>query len=52
MIHAYNNQYLDDAMKCLGEAMDYVVNSCKLDMDTFLDTFLAFLPKPCYTSYR
>lgn len=23
MIHAYDNQYLDDAMKCLGEAMEY-----------------------------
>lgn len=36
MIHAYDEQYLDDAMKCLGEAMDYAVNGCGLDMDAFL----------------
>ena len=40
MIHAYDSQYLDDAMKCLGEAMDYAVNSCQLDMDRFLELFI------------
>lgn len=40
MIHAYDKEYLDDAMKCLGEAMDYVVNSCDMDMDKFLDLFI------------
>lgn len=40
MIHAYDNQYLDDAMKCLGEAMDYAVNGCRMDMDRFLDLFI------------
>ena len=40
MIHAYDNQYLDDAMKCLGEAMDYAVNSCQMDMDEFLNLFI------------
>ncbi len=40
MIHAYDNQYLDDAMKCLGEAMDYATNSCGLDMDSFLELFI------------
>lgn len=40
MIHAYDNQYLDDAMKCLGEAMDYAANSCQLDMDCFLELFI------------
>lgn len=40
MIHAYDNQYLDDAMKCLGEAMDYAANSCQLDMDSFLELFI------------
>ena len=40
MIHAYDNQYLDDAMKCLGEAMDYAVNSCQVDMDSFLELFI------------
>ena len=40
MMYAYDNQYLDDAMKCLGEAMDYVVNSCRMDMDIFLELFI------------
>ena len=40
MIHAYDNQYLDDAMKCLGEAMDYAANSCQMDMDQFLELFI------------
>ena len=40
MIHAYDNQYLDDAMQCLGEAMDYAANSCQMDMDSFLELFI------------
>lgn len=40
MIHAYDNQYLDDAMKCLGEAMDYAVNGCQMSMDSFLELFI------------
>ncbi|MGN0734776.1 MAG: helix-turn-helix domain-containing protein [Anaerovoracaceae bacterium] len=40
MIHAYDNQYLDDAMKCLGEATDYAANSCQMDMDSFLVLFI------------
>ena len=40
MIHAYDSQYLDDAMKCLGEAMDYAVNCCHLKMDEFLELFI------------
>ena len=40
MIRAYDNQYLDDAMKCLGEAMDYVVHICQMDMDVFLELFI------------
>ncbi len=40
MIHAYDDQYLDDAMKCLGEAMDYVANCCRMDMDRFLELFI------------
>lgn len=40
MIHAYDNKYLDDAMKCLGEAMDYAANSCQIDMDNFLELFI------------
>lgn len=41
MIHAYDSQYLEDAMKCLGEAMDYAVNSCLITMDSFLELFIA-----------
>lgn len=40
MTHAYDNQYLDDAMKCLGEAIDYAANSCRIDMDDFLKLFI------------
>ena len=40
MIHAYDNQYLDDAMKCLGEAMDYAANPCQMNMDEFLSLFI------------
>lgn len=40
MIHAYDNQYLDDAMKCLGEAMDYAANGCQMNMDCFLVLFI------------
>lgn len=40
MIHAYDNQYLDDAMKCLGEAMDYAANCCQMNMDDFLNLFI------------
>lgn len=41
MIHAYNEQYLDDAMRNLGEAFDYAVNQCKIDADDFMDMFVA-----------
>ncbi len=40
MIRAYDNQYLDDAMKCLGEAMEYAANCCRINMDRFLDLFI------------
>lgn len=42
MTHAYDKDYLDDAMKCLGEAMDYAANSCKMAMDEFLDLFIGY----------
>ena len=41
MTHAYDKDYLDDAMSCLGEAMDYVANTMKMDTDDFLDLFIA-----------
>ena len=40
MIHAYDSQYLDNAMECLGEAMDYAANDCKIPMDQFVDLFI------------
>lgn len=40
MIHAYDREYLDDAMKCLGEAIDYAANSCQMKMDDFLALFI------------
>lgn len=41
MMHAYNESYLDDAMRNLGEAFDYASNRCGIDMDDFLDMFIA-----------
>lgn len=41
MIHAYNECYLDDAMRNLGEAMDYAVNRCQLSMSEFMQMFIA-----------
>lgn len=40
MIHAYDKQYLDDAMRNLGEAFDYAVNDCRIEIDDFLDLFI------------
>lgn len=37
---AYDEMYLDDAMKNLGEAFDYVVNACKQDADAFMELFI------------
>ena len=41
MTRAYAEMYLDDAMKNLGEAFDYAVNDCNIDIDEFLDLFIA-----------
>ncbi len=40
MIYAYNELYLDDAMKNLGEAFDYAANIRNLDLDGFFDLFI------------
>ena len=37
---AYNEIYLYDAMKNLGEAFDYVVNSCNKSADEFVTKFI------------
>lgn len=39
-MRAYKEQYLDDAMENLGEAMEYAVLSCGMTMDEFLDLFI------------
>ena len=36
MIHAYSENYLDDAMRNLGEAFDFASAVCHLDLDSFL----------------
>lgn len=41
MIHAYNEEYLSDAMKNLGEAVDYAVGSCQTDMQDFFNMFIS-----------
>lgn len=40
-MNAYDEKYLDDAMKNLGEAFDYAVNVCKRDADEFARLFVA-----------
>lgn len=41
MIRAYDEKYLEDAMKNLGEALDYAVNDCGISMDKFFELFIA-----------
>jgi len=39
-MNAYGESYLNDAMKNLGEAFDYAVNVCQLNIDSFWDLFV------------
>ena len=41
MEHAYKTEYLDDAMHTLGEAFDFAVNACRLDLEIFLELFIS-----------
>ncbi len=41
MIHAYDEIYLDDAMDCLGTAVEYAVLDLKMDGQEFLNLFVA-----------
>ena len=41
MIYAYDEKYLDDAMRNLGEAFDYAANPCKIEPDDFIELFIA-----------
>ena len=40
MTHAYDKEYLDDAMRNLGEAMDFASKVCHKTLDDFLDMFI------------
>ncbi|MBQ7395853.1 MAG: helix-turn-helix transcriptional regulator [Lentisphaeria bacterium] len=40
MIHAYSENYLDDAMQNLGEAFDFAYAVCHLDLDNFFAMFI------------
>lgn len=40
-MNAYNELYVDDAMKNLGEAFDYAVNNCNKEPDEFARLFIA-----------
>ena len=40
-MYAYDEIYLNEAMKNLGEAFDYAVNACGLSADDFLSLFIA-----------
>lgn len=39
--HAYDEQYLHDAMNNLGEAFDYAVNTCSIKLADFIELFIA-----------
>lgn len=40
-MNAYSEIYLYDAMRNLGETMDYAVNDCKLDANEFIKHFIS-----------
>lgn len=40
MTNAYDKQYLDDAMRNLGEAMDFAKNVCHIELDDFSGMFI------------
>lgn len=41
MTRAYDEMYLDDAMECLGSALEYATLSCNMGGQEFLDLFVA-----------
>lgn len=41
MIHAYDEEYLPDAVKNLGEAVDYAVTYCQIEMNDFFALFIS-----------
>ena len=41
MIHAYSEDYLNNAQKILGDMMDYAVNTYEFSPNQFYEMFLA-----------
>ena len=41
MIRAYEESYLNDAVRNLSAAFDYAINVCKLDVEEFSSMFLS-----------
>lgn len=41
MTHAYSEEYLDDAMKNLGDMVDYAVHDCGYGLDEFFNLFIS-----------
>ena len=41
MMNAYDEIYLDDAMRNLGEAIDYAVNICEIEINKFTKLFIS-----------
>ena len=48
MTHAYNELYLDDAMKNLGDMVHYAVADCGYEVDEFFRIFIAILHRVLY----
>lgn len=40
MIRGYDEMYLDDAMRIMGEMTDYVANYCNMDLDDYFNMFI------------
>lgn len=40
-MHPYSEMYLSDAMKNLGEAFDYAVHDCNIEIDEFMNLFIS-----------
>lgn len=41
MMHAYSEEYLDDAMKNLGDMVNYAIHVCGYEPDAFFDLFIS-----------
>lgn len=48
MVSRYDEMYLEDAMRNLGEAFDYATNSCKMGADEFARLFVSTGYAECF----